>query len=255
MTKNLAVKGWRPISAILIFIGLWELATSVYSIESWLLPAPSEIFQEMKNVFPTFLPHFLATLKLSSSGFGIGATVGLVVATILHVMPRVRETFYPFLILSQNMPVIVLAPLLVIWFGFGTLPKLIIITIACFFPIAVSALGGFQQTSRELIYYMKMMGASKSQLFWKLELPHALPAVFSGLKIAATYSVMAAVVSEWLGAQEGIGVFMTLASSSFRTSRVFVAIIVAMALSLTFFALMIALERILIRGRGKGDHS
>lgn len=255
MMKHLIYKGWRPVIAILIFIGVWELSTRVFSIEEWLLPAPSVIINEAKDVLPTFLPHFFATLKLSSAGFMIGTTVGLIVATLLHVMPRVRETFYPFLILSQNMPVIVLAPLLVIWFGFGTLPKLIIITIACFFPIAVSALSGFQQTNRELVYYMKMMGASKSQLFWKLELPHALPAVFSGLKIAATYSVMAAVVSEWLGAQKGIGVFMTLASSSFRTSRVFVAIIVAMALSLIFFALMIALEKMLVRGQQRGENS
>jgi len=255
MMKNLIYKGWRPVIAILVFIGLWEFATHYFSIEDWLLPAPSAIINEAQEVLPTFLPHFLATLKLSSTGFMIGTTIGLVVATLLHVMPRVRETFYPFLILSQNMPVIVLAPLLVIWFGFGTLPKLIIITLACFFPIAVSALGGFQQTNRELIYYMKMMGATKSQLFWKLELPYALPAVFSGLKIAATYSVMAAVVSEWLGAQKGIGVFMTLASSSFRTSRVFVAIVVAMALSLTFFALMVALEKILVRGQQRGDNS
>ena len=255
MMKKLIHKGWRPLIAILIFIGLWEFTTHYFAIEDWLLPAPTLIVSEAVEVLPTFLPHFLATLKLSSSGFLIGATVGLVVATVLHVMPRVRETFYPFLILSQNMPIIVLAPLLVIWFGFGSLPKLIIITIACFFPIAVSALGGFQQTNRELIYYMKMMGASKSQLFWKLEFPHALPAVFSGLKIAATYSVMAAVVSEWLGAQKGIGVFMTLASSSFRTSRVFVAIVVAMALSLTFFALMVALEKVLIRGQQRGENS
>lgn len=255
MIENLIQKGWRPVVAILIFLGLWELATHLFSIEEWLLPAPSAIVTEAKDALPTFLPHFLATLKLSSSGFAIGATFGLMVATLLHVMPRVRETFYPFLILSQNMPVIVLAPLLVIWFGFGTLPKLIIITIACFFPIAVSALGGFQQTNRELVYYMKMMGATKSQLFWKLELPHALPSVFSGLKIAATYSVMAAVVSEWLGAQKGIGVFMTLASSSYRTSRVFVAIVVAMALSLTFFALMNALEKMFVRGQQKGENS
>src|SRR5690554_3508561 len=174
MMDNLIRKGWRPVVAILIFLGLWELAVYVFSIEEWLLPAPSRIIIEANDALPTFLPHLIATLKLSSSGFAIGATVGLVVATLLHVMPSVRETFYPFLILSQNMPVIVLAPLLVIWFGFGTLPKLIIITIACFFPIAVSALGGFQQTNRELVYYMKMMGASKSQLFWKLELPHAL---------------------------------------------------------------------------------
>lgn len=253
MRGNVFQKGWRPTVAILLLIGVWELATRVFSIESWLLPAPSNIVGEAKSVLPTFLPHFTSTLQLSSSGFAIGTTVGLTVATLLHLSPRIRETFYPFLILSQNMPVIVLAPLLVIWFGFGSLPKLIIITLACFFPIAVSALGGFQQTSRELVYYMKMMGANKAQLFWKLELPHALPAVFSGLKIAATYSVMAAVISEWLGAQKGIGVFMTLAASSYRTPRVFVAIIIAMMLSLTFFGIILLLEKFFIRWQAKGE--
>lgn len=257
MIKNLWVKGWRPMLAILCLIGLWEFLTFILSIETWLLPAPSVIMLEAQSVLPTFLPHFVSTLQLSLAGYAIGTTVGLLVATTLHIMPRVRETFYPFLILSQNLPIIVLAPLLVIWFGFGSLPKLIIITIACFFPIAVSALGGFQQTDQGLKHYMKMMGARKSQLFWKLELPYALPSIFSGLKIAATYSVMAAVISEWLGAQQGIGVFMTLATSSYRTPRVFVAIVVVMLLSLTFFGLIVLLEKFLIHGRfqKEGDQS
>lgn len=253
MNKDVWAKIWRPLVAILLFIGLWEFATRVFSIEVWLLPAPSDIINEAKDVMPTFLPHLGSTVQLSISGFIIGTLVGLGVAIALHLLPKVRETFFPFIILSQNMPIIVLAPLLVIWFGFNALPKLIIITLACFFPIAVSALGGFSQTNRDLVHYMKMMGASKSQLFWKLELPHAIPSVFSGLKIAGTYSVMAAVVSEWLGAQKGIGVFMTLAASSYRTPRVFVAIIVAMVLSLSFFGLILLLERFLIRWQRKGE--
>lgn len=252
---KLLKKGWRPVIAILVVLGLWEVGVRVFAVEEWLLPAPSAIVAESKNVLPTFLPHFTSTLTLSVSGFVIGATVGLVVATLLHLSQWGRETFYPFLILSQNIPIIVLAPLLVIWFGFGSLPKLIVITLACFFPIAVSALGGLQQTSRELRLFMNMMGASKSQTFWKLELPHAVPAIMSGLKIAATYSVMAAVISEWLGAQKGIGVFMTLAASSYKTTRVFVAIIIAMLLSLAFFGLILLLEKVLVRWRKKGEVS
>ncbi|MUV38838.1 putative ABC transporter permease protein [Lentibacillus sp. JNUCC-1] len=255
MTTNWLGKVWRPLIAILLFIGLWEAATRLFAIEKWLLPAPSDIVMEAKSVIPVFMPHVGSTVQLSVAGFLIGTTVGLGVATVLHLMPRVRETFFPFIILSQNMPIIVLAPLLVIWFGFNPLPKLIIITLACFFPIAVSALGGFTQTNRELVHYMKMMGANKAQLFWKLELPHAIPAIFSGLKIAGTYSVMAAVVSEWLGAQKGIGVFMTLAASSFRTSRVFVAIIVAMIISLAFFGLILLLEKFFIRWQQKGENA
>src|SRR5690625_6477292 len=142
----------------------------------------------------------MATLTLASSGFLIGTTFGLFVATCLHILPRARRIFYPFLILSHNMPIIVLAPLLVIWFGFGSLPKLIVIVLACFFPVAVSALGGRQQTDRELIHYMKMMGARKSQLFWILELPYSLTAIFSGVNIVVTNNVIAAFISDWCAA-------------------------------------------------------
>lgn len=252
--KRWIQEGWRPAVAILLFIGLWQAAVRIFRIEPWLLPAPSEIAAEAHDTWQSFMPHVFSTLQLTLAGFAIGTTVGLLAAMALHMLPMVRKTFYPFLILSQNVPIVVLAPLLVIWFGFGSLPKLIIITLSCFFPIAIASLGGFQQTSRELYHYMKMMGATKSQLFWKLEFPHALPSMFSGLKIAATYSVMAAVISEWLGAQQGIGVYMTLATSSFRTARVFVAIIVVMALSLAFFGLIVLLEKICLRWH-KGENT
>src|SRR5690625_2474895 len=132
------------------------------------------------------------------------------------------------------------------------MPKFIIITLACFFPIAISTLSGFQQTDRNLTYYMKMMGANKSQIFWKLELPDAVPSIFSGLKIAATYSVMAAVGSEWLGALVVIVQFMTIATSSYKTPPVFVAIIITMLLSLAFFSFVLLLEKIFKRWQKKG---
>src|SRR5699024_228140 len=220
MIKDVLKKGWRPITAILIFIGLWEFSVRIFSVEEWFLPAPSAVLIESKDVLPTFIPHLISTLVLSASGLAIGMTVGVGVATLLHISQRGRETFYPFLILSQNIPIIVLAPLLVIWFGFGPMPKLIVIIMACFFPIAVANLVGLLQENRVLVFYMKMMGATNSPLVWNLELPDAVPSIFYGLKIADTYSVMAAVISEWLGAQKGIGVFMTLASSSYKTSHV-----------------------------------
>lgn len=245
-------RGWRSIVAIFLFIVFWESAVGFFDIAEWFLPAPSVIVQELFTVWPTFYPHLLSTLTLAVFGFVIGALFGLGVAMVLHLFDRVRETVYPFLILSQNIPIIVLAPLLVIWFGFGTLPKFLIITLACFFPIAISTLSGLQQTNRELAHYMLMMGASKREMFMKLELPDAVPAMISGLKIAATYSVMAAVVSEWLGAQKGIGVFMTIATSSYKTPRVFVAIIVTMCLSFMFFTCISLVEKALKRFMERG---
>jgi ABC-type nitrate/sulfonate/bicarbonate transport system permease component len=246
-------KGWRPIMVLLLLFVIWEFVVKIVDVPEWLLPAPSKVFKEAISGWMDFYPDLLSTIKISLLGFAIGAAIGLLIAVLLHLVPFLRESFYPLLILSQNIPIIVLAPLLVIWFGFGLLPKMIVITLVCFFPITVAALDGFKQTPDELKHYMMMAGASKKQLFWKLELPFSLPSIFSGLKISATYSVMGAVISEWLGAKQGIGVYMTLSSSSFRTDRVFVAIFSIMILSLLFFLVIIIIERRLIQWQPKGD--
>lgn len=238
---------WRPVVAIITFLLIWELSVRLFEVETWILPAPSIIVIEMREVLLAFLPHVVSTVKLVMIGFSIGTMLGLTFATILYHSEKVRETVYPFLVLSQNIPIIVLAPLLLIWFGLGDTPKIIIIAMTSFFPITIATLTGYKQTDRELIHYMKMMGATKRQLFTKLIFPYALPSIFSGMKISATYSMLTGVVAEWLGAQKGIGVFMTLASSSYQTPRVFVAIIITMILSLSFFALIVLIERLVMK--------
>lgn len=238
---------WRPVVAIITFLLIWELSVRLFEVETWILPAPSIIVIEMQEVLLAFLPHVVSTVKLVMIGFSIGTMLGLTFATILYHCEKVRETVYPFLVLSQNIPIIVLAPLLLIWFGLGDTPKIIIIAMTSFFPITIATLTGYKQTDRELIHYMKMMGATKRQLFTKLIFPYALPSIFSGMKISATYSMLTGVVAEWLGAQKGIGVFMTLASSSYQTPRVFVAIIITMILSLSFFALIVLIERLVMK--------
>lgn len=250
--KTMLKKGGRPIAVFLLLLAVWEAAGRLFSIPAWLLPVPSRIMEEAVEGYALYTGHIASTVGLTLSGFAIGSTIGLIVAVALFRLPVLQETFYPLLILSQNIPTIVLAPLLVIWFGFGVLPKLIIIILVCFFPITIAVLDGLRQTDRELLHYMKMAGASKSQIFWKLEWPYAMPSVFSGMKIAATYSVMGAVISEWLGASKGIGVYMTMASASFKTERVFVAIALIMVLSLTFFALIALAERWFFRWQRQG---
>jgi ABC-type nitrate/sulfonate/bicarbonate transport system permease component len=245
-------KGWRPIAVLLLLFILWEIIVKLTKVPDWLLPAPTMILNEIISGWTSFYPDLVSTAKIAVEGFLVGTTVGLVVAVLLHLVPWIRDSVYPLLILSQNVPIIVLAPLLVIWFGFGILPKIIVITLTCFFPITVAALDGFKQVPYSHKHYMLMAGAGKSQLFWKLEWPYALPSIFSGLKISATYSVMGAVISEWLGAEKGIGVYMTLASSSFRTDKVFVAILSIMVLSLLFFAVIVAAEKYLVRWQNKG---
>ena len=250
--SSVVKKGWRPAAVLILLLILWEGIARVFNVPSWLLPLPTEIGKEAITGYSLYAPHILSTISLSTLGYVIGIAVGVGVAILLFRIPFLQQAFYPLLILSQNIPVIVLAPLLVIWFGFGMLPKLIVIILVCFFPVTIAALDGFRQTDRDMLHYLKMIGASNRQIFWKLQWPHALPSLFSGFKIAATYSVMGAVISEWLGANKGIGVYMTLASSSFKTDRVFVAILLIMILSLLYFAIILAIEKGMLRWRSKG---
>jgi ABC-type nitrate/sulfonate/bicarbonate transport system permease component len=250
--KSIWNKGWKPFLVLLLFFLLWEGATHVKEIPSWLLPAPSVIFKEAIASYPLFFPDIGATLKLAITGLLLGSTIGFLIAMMLHLMPSMRNAFYPLLILSQNVPIIVLAPLLIIWFGFGFLPKLIIIILVCFFPVTIASLDGFSNVPGELKHYMRMSGATAMQMFTKVELPNALPPLLSGVKIAATYSVMGAVISEWLGAEKGIGVFMTLSSSAFRTDRVFIAIFIIVFFSMILYSLIVMIEKKLVKWKAKG---
>ena len=182
--KNVLKKGWRPTLVIILLLTLWEIAGRIFDIPAWLLPVPTQVWQEAIHGWTHYSDHILSTIRLTLTGYVIGMIVGLTVAIFLFRLPVLQEAFYPLLILSQNIPIIVLAPLLVIWFGFGMLPKVIVIVLVCFFPITIATLDGLRQTDRDLLHYMKMTGATNRQVFWKLQWPHALPSIFSGLKIA-----------------------------------------------------------------------
>lgn len=233
--------------AVFLLLTVWQLSVSLFQIEAWILPSPTDIARETTNNAAGLWVHTLATLKLTLIGFPIGTAVGLIVALILHLLPWAKRAFYPLLILSQNVPSIALGPLLIIWFGFGLMPKIVLITLVCFFPVAVAAMGGLTQSDQVMMNYMKMAGASKWQIFTKLELPSSIPSLFSGIKISATYAVMGAVVAEWIGADKGIGYYMLLQQSAYRTDRMFVAIGIIVLLSLVLFAIIAVLEKWFIR--------
>ncbi|GIP41286.1 nitrate ABC transporter permease [Paenibacillus sp. J31TS4] len=245
--RQLAASLWPPLAALALLAILWQLAVSLFGIASWILPSPGRIAQEAVSGFTRMQEHAGSTIRLTLLGFSVGSCTGIAVACLLHVIPGAKRALYPLLIVSQNIPMIALAPLLMIWFGFGLLPKVIVITLVCFFPVVIATLDGFLQADPVMRSYMNMIGATRIQIFRKLEWPGALPSLFSGLKISGTYSVMGAVIAEWLGSEKGIGVYMLLARSSFRTDRVFVAIVWIVALSLVLFGLILLLERLLIR--------
>lgn len=248
------LRRWGPACLFFVlFLSLWELGVWIYAPPTWMLPAPSAILTEMIEAGSTIYPHVWATLRIALWGLIWGVVVGVLMASILHLLPWFRRAVYPLILLSQNIPMIALAPLLVVWFGFGDFPKLLVVILVCFFPVTVATLDGFAQTDRTLTIYMKMSGASRLKRFFRLEWPSALPSFFSGFKLSATYSVMGAVIAEWLGAEKGIGKMMTLASKSYETERVFVAILLVVGLSLLLFALISWFEKRMVRWKKEAE--
>ncbi len=238
-----------PAITLLLLLAGWQVYTGVSGIDAWLLPSPKGIWDAAVEQRDVLVTHTLATLELTLYGLSAGVAAGVLIAVVLHLVPVLRAAFYPLLVISQNVPIIAIAPLLVIWLGFGIAPKIVVIVLVCFFPVAVAALDGLRRDDPLIADYLLMSGANRWQLFTKLQWPNALPAMFSGLKIAATYSVFGAIISEWLGSEKGIGRYMIVQKSAFRADRMFVAITIVVVLALITFGFVALLEKLTVRGR------
>ncbi|GGG83422.1 ABC transporter permease [Paenibacillus radicis (ex Gao et al. 2016)] len=244
---------WRsifpPILVIAVLLAVWELAVVWGRVPEWKLPAPSVIVAEAIAIWPRLMLHAGATVQLALIGFTGGAAAGFALAALLHLIPGARRAFYPLLVLSQNVPVVAIGPILTIWLGYGILPKLILVWLVCFFPVSVAMLSGLNDTDPVLRNYMRMIGASRQQQFWRLELPNAVTHLFSGLKIAASYAVLSAVVAEWIGADKGLGHFMLISSKGYQAASVFASVFLIVALSLTLFGIVALAEKLVVRWR------
>jgi ABC-type nitrate/sulfonate/bicarbonate transport system permease component len=225
---------------------VWEYAVIFGNIKKFILPPPSLIFRTLIDTFPIMTPHIMATLKESAIGFSLGILFSFILAFLLDEIPLVKKAVYPLIIISQTIPIISVAPLFIIWFGYGLLPKVLVVMLVCFFPILVNLLDGLAAVDKDLLNLLKSMGAGKTKIFRFVKLPSALPYFFAGLKISASYSIMGAVIGEWLGSKEGLGYFMILSQRSFLTERVFAAIIIITLLSLGVFKIVSLLERLLL---------
>jgi ABC-type nitrate/sulfonate/bicarbonate transport system permease component len=230
--------------SLFVFIVIWEAIAYFGNFAMWQLPSPYVVGREMWRSLnsSSYLVDVRATFMIAGMGFLFSILVGIGTAVLLHFFPLLKKIVTPLLLFSQNIPIIVLAPLLVIWFGFGITAKLFVVVLVCFFPITISLLDAFEQVSPNLLRYMKMSGATKWENFRYLIFPSAIPVLFSSCKLSATYSVMGAVVAEWLGTEHGLGMVMTQSASSFRTDRVFVAIFTIVCLSACFYLLIRLIE-------------
>lgn len=233
-----------PIVFILILLIIWEFIVNVGGIEKYILPAPTDVIKVLIKDFRTMIPHISATLYEGMVGFLIAIVLSIILAVIMDMVPLIKRSLYPVLVISQTIPTVALAPLFIIWFGFGVLPKIIVVVIVCFFPIVISIVDGLEGVDKDLINHFKLMGASKLNVFLHLKLPYGMINFFSGMRIAATYSIMGAVIGEWLGGDKGLGVYMTRARSAYALDKMFASIVIIVAISMGIFLLVSFMEKV-----------
>ena len=238
---------WLPALAIIIgLLGIWEGLVRLFDVQRWLLPPPSAIAEELVSSRNLFLDHTWVTLEEIVVGFAIAALSGVVLATGIAFSRTVERSIYPFVIASQTIPIIAIAPLLLVWLGYGLTPKVFVVALIAFFPIVVNMVDGLKSADRDMVNLMRTLGANRWQIFTKLQIPTSLPFLFSGLKVAIAASVIGAVIGEWVGSSEGLGYLMIRSKPQFLTERVFGAIFILSAMGIVLFIAIGLVERHLI---------
>ena len=237
------MKWAAPAALVALLIGGWELLAELGHVENYLLPAPSEVASALWRDRDLLAPDAWVTAREVLLGFALALLVGVAIAIALHLSPLLRRAVYPLVVASQAVPVVVIAPILVIWFGFGMTPKLIVIALICFFPIVVNTLDGLEGTERDQVKMMRTLGASRLDLLRRLELPSSLPFFFSGAKVAVAVAVIGAVFGELVGSDAGLGHAIQVGTAELETARVFAAVLILSAMAIALFGALTLIER------------
>ncbi len=233
-----------PALLLLFFLVLWQAAVAVFALPHYILPSPILVFQTLGQSWDILLVHAGRTLVEVLAGFGAALAAGFVLAIGITYSRALRRALYPLVIASQTIPVIAIAPLLVVWFGYDMMPKVVMTALIAFFPVVVNTVDGLEATDPDLLDLMRLLQADWWQTFRKARFPAALPFIFSGLKIAAAISVIGAVIGEWVGADRGLGFLMIRANAQLRTDLIFASIVILSAMGILLFLAVCALERI-----------
>jgi ABC-type nitrate/sulfonate/bicarbonate transport system permease component len=231
-----------PLVLIAVLLVAWELYARASGVSPFVLPAPSDVLGALWDYRDQAVANAVPTLIETAVGFSASIAAAIGVAILLDRVAWARLAVEPLLVGSQTIPIVAIAPLVVVWFGFGLLPKVLVVILVTFFPITIALLDGLGSTPAESTQLLRSFGASAGQTFRTLRWPTALPALFTGLRISATYAVVAAVIGEYVGATEGLGIWMQLSQRSFRTDLVFAAILLTAALSVLLYAAVTGLE-------------
>lgn len=232
-----------PTLLLTTFLVVWHLVVLAFNLPHYILPSPVQVFLTIVQTWDILLLHTSRTVLEVLGGLAVAMIAGLGLAVGIVSSPILRRSLYPLVIASQTIPVIAVAPLLIVWFGYDLMPKVIITALIAFFPIVVNAVDGLEKTDPDLVDLMRLLRAGWWQGFWKVRFPGALPFIFSGMKIAAAVSVIGAVVGEWVGADKGLGFLMIRANAQLRTDLIFASIAVLSIMGILLFLGVCVLER------------
>jgi ABC-type nitrate/sulfonate/bicarbonate transport system permease component len=229
---------------LVVLLVAWEAAVAVFDVAPYLLPAPSRVWRAFLDLAPELWDDLLATVTTALLGLALAFVVGALLAIAIATVPLVRRALYPLVVVSQSIPMIVLAPILIVWLGFGQTPRVLVVALVAFFPIVVSAVEGLDRADADRIELVRSMGGDRWTELRHVRVPGALPATLAGLQIAATYAMVGAVIAEWMGAQSGIGLLLTRSQASFRMDQVFVGVALVAIISVALFLATRGLSRV-----------
>ena len=239
------MRRWLPAALLLLaFVGAWQWLASLPSVDDLTLASPGEVWQAFGDDGDLLLDNARVTLVEVLLGLAISIVAGVAFAIGMHLSRTLRDAAYPLVVASQAIPIVVLAPIFVLAFDYGIGPKLAIVAIICFFPITVNVLDGLRSVEQDQLKLMRSFGASRLRTLRSVELPAALPSFFSGLRVAATVSVIGAVFGEWAGADEGLGRLVLLGNNQLQTPRVYAGVVLLTLIAVALFALVTLLERV-----------
>jgi ABC-type nitrate/sulfonate/bicarbonate transport system permease component len=238
-----------PAALLMLAVGAWEAAVRLTHLPSYILPPPSAIAVMFALRFPFLASHAAMTLLEIILGILLATAGGVLLAVVIHHSRAAERALYPLIVGSQMVPVFAVAPLLILWFGYGVWPKAAVAALIGFFPVTINAVDGLRSTPRETIDVFRSLGAAQWQVFLKLKLPSSLPLLLSGVKVGATLAVVGATIGEWVGAQRGLGYLMVQSNARLQMEVVFAAILALALLGVAVFAGLRAIERWLLRGR------
>lgn len=228
---------------IAVLLMIWQILSMVNIIPKFMLPSPFEVVKAFVSDFPLLMKHTEVTLVEAFLGLGLGIILGFVVAVIMDRFEYAYKMIYPVLVITQTIPTVAIAPLLVLWMGYGILPKIMLILLTSFFPITIGLLDGFHSVDRDMLNLLETMGATSFQNFIHLKLPSSLGYFFAGLRISVSYSIIGAVVAEWLGGYDGLGVYMTRVRKSYSFDKMFAVIFLISGISLLLMYFVKKIQR------------